>query len=481
MTELLRQSLSDLAEDATVATPRANTWADARRSHRRRLVGGIAASTAAVLAVVTGSIALVAPSMRQNSGVTDQPAYVIGDLALPTNVSQPSPWESGTADAGPPGPLAVLGETLDRRTSWFHTSDAYYGISAVDGSYRYLDLPHLALNGTAVLSPDGTHVAYWTQSKTSTEQTTVDGYAVYDTTSGKTATHTIADRDVVPRLLVWAPGSNELMAAYRVGPLDDREAQVGKTDVLDVATDQSTVVALRHDVQPGESASWSANGIAFWRAPKLTVIDPQTGGVLMDLGLTPTPVGGGKQPRSGGVAWSPDLSTLAFAALYPKSSGPLLQETSLGTFHAGGVGAQLQGRDRPLGPPIIRRVTPFAAVYHLLGWRDDTHALVLGVPTAAQAVRADVVPGIYSINVETGDYERLASVSLNDSAWIRGIATSVSDHPFVNRPGPTSHRDPRTVWAVIAMVVLLSATVLFVVLRSRRSKDPLRPIGTTPT
>ncbi len=60
-----------------------------------------------------------------------------------------------------------------------------------------------------------------------------------------------------------------------------------------------------------------------------------------------------------------------------------------------------------------------------LGWRDNTHALVLGVPTEQEEARATSVPGIYSIDVTTGDYERLASVSLDEDAWIRGIATAV--------------------------------------------------------
>ena len=202
MTQLLRESLRDLAEDAPVVSPDADTWALAQRSRRRRLAGGIAAGTAGVLVVVAAAAGMVVPSLRQGSDTTGQPTYDASQLALPTQISQPSPWESGTADAGPLGPIAVLGEDLGRHTSWFHTAGSYYGISAADGTYRYLDLPGVnpEVGGTPALSPDGSHIAYFTAPPPSADPVNITGYAIYDALAGTLTDHTLpALGDLRPR------------------------------------------------------------------------------------------------------------------------------------------------------------------------------------------------------------------------------------------------------------------------------------------
>src|SRR3954452_24574655 len=122
MAQMLRERLRDLAEDAQVATPRPDTWARAQRSRRRRIVAGVALAAARAIVVAAAAIGMVGPSNRQGPAPAGQPPYGARGMGLATSIAQPSPWESGTHDAGPLGPTAILGEDLVRQTPWFHKS-----------------------------------------------------------------------------------------------------------------------------------------------------------------------------------------------------------------------------------------------------------------------------------------------------------------------------------------------------------------------
>ena len=74
----------------------------------------------------------------------NRPPYQPEELHLPRTVYAPSPWAEGTDELGPPGPLAVLagGERKVRDgLTGSRSYPSYYGVSAVDGSARFLDLP----------------------------------------------------------------------------------------------------------------------------------------------------------------------------------------------------------------------------------------------------------------------------------------------------------------------------------------------------
>jgi hypothetical protein len=68
-------------------------------------------------------------------------------------------------------------------------------------------------------------------------------------------------------------------------------------------------------------------------------------------------------------------------------------------------------------------------------------------------------------------------VSLPDTAWIRGIATSIAARPFADRPGPAGHPDPRAVWARVAALLFIAVLAVVVILQSRRARDPARPLA----
>jgi hypothetical protein len=466
VTQTLRDSLRDLADDAPIAEPRPGTWARARRSRHRRIVGGAAAGTAGLLVVIVTAVGMVAPTLTRSGDSTGQPQYDVGDLALPTKISQPSSWESGTDSSGPLGPIAVLGEDLARHTSWFHTTDSYYGISAVDGAYRYLDLPNLAPSGNATLSPDGLHVAYWTTAPDTADSADITGYAIYDAASGRSTEHRLrALGDLRPRQLVWSPAGDRVLAIYAGVDPPHRGNRVVRAETVGLGDDAT------HDLQlpaigrsPDTRVAWGADGIAFWKLPSIVVVDPDSGATSQSV------VGWNGAYRSSDLTASPDGSELAVTALFRDPGGPFLQVNSIGVF-----GAPLHGRQAATRESITR-VSRFDGVYAQLGWRDDEHVLVLGVPTEQQAARADSVPGIYSIDVATGDYEELASVSLSEDALLRGIATGLALPPFADRPGPAGHPDPRAVWARLAALLFVVAMVVLVARQSRRANDPARPL-----
>jgi hypothetical protein len=458
MTQMLRDGLRELAEDAPSIAPRPDAWSKGRRSHQRRVAGGVAAGAAGVMIIVAASAALVAPSLQRGSDTANQPSIIASQLGLPTEFSRPSPWETGTAESGPIGPVAAIGEVDDRQTSWFHSTSAYYGISAADGTYRYLDLPHLALNGTPALSPDGAHIAYWTESTSSDDPTSIGGYAVYDTSTGVVTSHSLRYVGrAAPRLLVWSPGSDQLMAFYSAWPPLDLTL-TGVADIFDLASGDTRAL----DLPPAASrdrrnVSWGPDGVSFWRPPSLTTIDPETGAVTRDVvPLVP----GNMAQNASDVTWSPDGSRLAMTAQFVDPGGPFLQVNSLGVYVPPGSDAD--------PPRSVQRVSAFDVVYQFLGWRDDTHALVLGVPTEHEAARADTVPGVYSIDVISGSFTRVASVSIDHSAWLRGIATGLAAHAFVDRPGPASHTDPRAVWARVGALLFIAALIAVVVVQRRR-------------
>ena len=83
-----------------------------------------------------------------------------------------------------------------------------YGVTASEGEYGFLDLP--GLGDSAVLSPDGTHIAYWLAGRTSGSPHTSDGpavsgIAIYDTGTGAVARQPIATvHGLSPNELTWA-------------------------------------------------------------------------------------------------------------------------------------------------------------------------------------------------------------------------------------------------------------------------------------
>lgn len=122
------------------------------------------------------------------------------------------------SDAGrPPGPLAVL--SAAKRASWFGTRPGWYGVSAVDGRYHWVDLPlQVAASVEPELSPDGTKVGYAFTGRTPGRQfSPVVGFAVYDTQTGHVSTWRVPTRHGLAVGLTeggWSPDSRWFVADF---------------------------------------------------------------------------------------------------------------------------------------------------------------------------------------------------------------------------------------------------------------------------
>jgi RNA polymerase sigma-70 factor (sigma-E family) len=96
-----------------------------------------------VLVALTGGAGTVLRPPDAAPPPADAPA---GERHLPRRAYAPDPWSQGSDDLGAPGPLAaVAGAERHVRDGLTGTRTviAWYGVSAVDGSTHFLDLPTL--------------------------------------------------------------------------------------------------------------------------------------------------------------------------------------------------------------------------------------------------------------------------------------------------------------------------------------------------
>jgi len=160
VTTELRHRLTELADDAPAGVPApGDLWDRGRRYERRRRAGTTGIAVACVLLV-----SLVFGATWQRGEVDPQPAGEPGQVYLPDHFYVPSPWTTGTAEAGPLGRLvAIFGAN---RKTWRSENMGIVGVSATTGEYRFLDLPDYAtqddmgetepsLSRTAVTSATG--------------------------------------------------------------------------------------------------------------------------------------------------------------------------------------------------------------------------------------------------------------------------------------------------------------------------------------
>ena len=126
-------------------------WSRGRRWHRRR-TGAVLAGVA-VLGLLS---AAVTPALVDRA----QPVEMASSedrMVLPAVVRPPGGWEPAFDDA--PGRLSAVGTGW--RAGWWSPRPALWGVSAASGESRWLDLPAESSGDVAVLSADGTKLAYW--------------------------------------------------------------------------------------------------------------------------------------------------------------------------------------------------------------------------------------------------------------------------------------------------------------------------------
>lgn len=161
----LVDDLQRLAGTAPVGSPPPDLWRQGvRRARRRRGATGVAVLALVALVGVGGLV----PDLTRS----DQPPVAeVEDRHLPEQVIAPDPDAPGTDADGPVGALAAVsvarrsgeaehlggmnlppepGATTDRAEHW-----AVFGVSAVDGTARWVDLPVAVDERTCTVSPFG--------------------------------------------------------------------------------------------------------------------------------------------------------------------------------------------------------------------------------------------------------------------------------------------------------------------------------------
>jgi hypothetical protein len=385
------------------------------------------------------------------------PAGPVHAAALPENIYTPSRWLSGTAQSGALGRLAVLARAPGRH------GDAAYGVSATDGTYRFLDLPERIRDSDVALSPDGRYVAYWTAGHLSgasygntvsdVDKRAVAGFGVYDSVTGRTSRHVVGsahgiepdapgltwlggDRLMVSFSILIGPGESSSDAAYLSGPdttvmtpsgnpFDYSERYVMPDGSLVGAngTDSSTETYFRltDDLLPtGSRFTLPAGGY-----PDLAVI----GKTVVVTGYTGN--GGFERPRVGTMG--ADDSVRSFRTLGTMLSTELLGWRADGTILVAGVPGRISktdGADDSGIDPDDRGIAP----EHAKGG--------LSMKPAS----------VYDIDLASGAVKRLGTAEAGQQLQ---IASTLLNVPMVDGRKPPHPLDPRLRNSGIAAVVLV--------------------------
>lgn len=191
MSAELRERLGDLADQVPTTSPPADLWDRGRRYGRRRTLTQVVVASCCLLLLAVG----VSTAWHGFSKPDVAPANVDTPGHLPDRIFTPSPWTPGTDVAGPPGRLAAIHPSTRRVAEGWIGSREYVGIvgvSATDGSSRFLDLPTSTDErvpgeyGQVALSPDGTKVGFARFDGVDAEGFPVlTGWGVYDALTGE--------------------------------------------------------------------------------------------------------------------------------------------------------------------------------------------------------------------------------------------------------------------------------------------------------
>lgn len=380
MSSTLHDRLAGLADEAPPALPSTGLWARGRRRQRdRRLAAAVAV---VVVVALAGGVATSLGSYDEQPAPADTP---FEGLHLPRTVNAPSPWAEGTAEAGPPGLLAALSGAPRKVAEGLWGSQeylSYFGVSAADGSVRFLDLPapdssgvpgdqlgmpgEVGATGEVALSPDGRKIGFVRYEGPDERTRRLLGWGIYDTVTGETRLIGVQERGEAAATsyfeIAFTGDSRHLLTRYsRTSPATLR------TDELvawDVETGEGVVVE-----GPGKywmpSLGSAPDGVVWSRQRRTHIFDPETRTTTDFL-----------VPRSVVQAsWGPGQRS--FAYIGHRVVGP--DEPATWHLYAG------------TSREDARRVLLDLQPGRILGWRDATHVVVDDHRTDVRIV--DVVTG----------------------------------------------------------------------------------------
>lgn len=406
-------------------------WSRGRRRQGRRTV----AALAAVVALAVGGTAIAPDLLARAQRV--EPAGSARSMVLPDLIRQPGGWEPAFADV--PGRLSAVG--VGTRSGLLGDRNALWGVSAVTGQSRWLDLPGALGLAQPALSADGRRLAYWLATTADVEALggagegafLADGVAVVDLETGERRTWTVeSPSGLWVSGLAWA-GDVLWWSAGEARTTGTALTATGDVHAWDLGADGS---AARRTQPEGRV---SANGVGA--APD-GFVEPSSARRLAVVSGAGTSTVGLRLPeatRSGAVVTQPTISpdgALLAALLSPELDTP--DGTSLSLL----VG--------PVGSGEVR-LEPVAGAdaQSLVGWRSPTEVVVASVADSdpgrpGRALRASAV------DVTTGDRGDLLEFSGNTPE----VAADAWAAPVVPAPDAPFAPDPRLVGAGVLLLGL---------------------------
>jgi hypothetical protein len=400
MTDQLRLAFHDLAETTdhaagSLPAPGAHDlWTRGRRARRRRV-----ASSVLVAGAMLALAGTVVPAVTDQLATTSTPAsYDEADLAVPDRLWTPSTFAPTATGDHPPGPLAVVGSAERRDGIFVTTTPTWFGVSAVDQAYRWLDLPGMSSEYPAEvsLSPDGRRLAYFVSGdpEASFRQSDVVGYAVYDTVTGDVVLrHVETDHglSISDGGLVWSSDSSTLVAKYgqwlrrpSTSTFELVEAWVpGEQEVQILQPAESGGL---EDVGPGPEGTMVA-----WRGRTLSE--------MVRISLSTGESEATRVRRGPGISVpGPPLYNPAGDRIAFRDDRAMRGDGWIAALHTAEVAA-----DGAVGQ--VRELAPAWVPGHLLGWTDDRTLLARGserLPRRGpvdRIIRYDVVAGTASTGI----------------------------------------------------------------------------------
>lgn len=467
MTDQLREAFRDLAEHADEqptsfvpgAAPSA-LWRSGRRARRVRIASSVL--VAGAVAVLVGA---VVPLVGEQVRTTQAPAsYERSALAVPDTVWSPSSWAPTASRDDPPGPLAMVG-TAPRRGEWvFPTEEHLFGVSAVDQTYRWLELPRQARSQEAQavsLSPDGTRLAYFLGGRPTkpNPQSDMVGFAVLDLVTGDVTERAIeTEHGLRAGHLAWSGDSEWL-----VGAVSQYHRMRGGSASADFeAMNPGTGAVTRVEgLDEWEEMAAAPSGVATWDEGHLVRADPATGRVT----------------RHRVEWWWRDDSTSGAPAFNAGGSRMAWRDgvrRGRGTYPA--VYAATYSDAGEVGRPVLLEgsFTP----WRVLGWLDENTVLVDADWNRARFA-TDASRRIVAVDVATGEVgPGIGRPAADDELHDTQFATDLLQRPLVEGVRPGRHL-PLGPSVVIASVVLVLAGAVAGRLRVRREERALAEAGAT--
>ena len=417
MASHLREALEEIASESHPTPPSTDLWRRGKARQRLRTAGLVAASVA--LLVSGGGVVLGLDA----AGSAEPPAADVPDteLHLPDRVYKPSGWTKGARVVGP---IAVAWSAS--RAGWGGSEHGIMTVSAVDGGYRFVDVPGLdrleGMAGEWALSPGGRYVAWWQPSADRQVYDAVAAVRVYDAETGRVLAQVQPEVDGVPVArgeLGWLDADTLVFSVAKV-----EKRSTGTSEGFTTSSQAAQVWDIADDaVRQTDVIRWSVHPprLLEERLKRTWEVDPTTGQRTLFA-------------RTADEVLSPLFSPSAdrFAGLGPSGTGPR---------------DLVWGRVPAQGPPEARSTGLTGT--QVVAWRSGHEVIVLVDGDSRR-------PAYELVDLDGGRVSTLVEVPYFGGDNLQ-IASDLAARPTAQGVEPRRVWDPRLPTGGGALLLLLVA------------------------